>query len=107
MKKFLVPFLAIVLAIGFSAFTTNKPADNSNGLNPTYFYYVVNANGEIESPSSLINPGDPRTHSEQAGETTCGEVGIDCLRGFETQLSTDPADYPMTIQGEDEFKIPN
>ena len=90
MKKYVLGLVAIVLAIGFSAFTAKKkqPADD------VYYFYIVDSNGIIPSGSSVQFGGTKTLAYADANDGCSGSVN-DCLRGFLTQPSlptSDPGD---------------
>jgi hypothetical protein len=76
MKKYLLGIFAVILAIGFSAFTTKK---NKNADNTYYFYTVVN--GEIPSGASVMF-GGPVTLAAADIADNCEGSNTHCLRGF-------------------------
>ncbi len=75
MKKYLMGFIAIALAVGFSAFTANKKmaADKLDGL---YWY---------SSTSGTAFPGNPQVEPSP----DCLATGSNCALGF-TGVQTDP-----------------
>jgi len=67
MKKYLMGFIAVVLSIGFSAFTATKKM-NADKLDGLYWYGSTNG---------IAFPGNP-----QAEPPDCNAVGSNCALGF-------------------------
>jgi hypothetical protein len=103
MKNYILGIVAIVMAIGFSAFNVQKPVPKTTD---TFWYYRVDASTDaILSSSSLVNTNAAQTRadfeSDHASET-CSGNGQDCLRGF---IDPIPAgDFPYTLDGQDAFQ---
>jgi hypothetical protein len=77
MKKFAIPFLALILAVGFSAFKAPKQSDKADS--PVMYWY------EVDQFSQRILAGTPvYAHSPKEDVVTpCDDDGEDdCLRGF-------------------------
>lgn len=97
MKKFLVPLLALVLAVGFSAFTSAKKVQKPSGA--SMYWYAV------DQPSQKILAGTPLfAHTPRAQvQTDCADNGEeDCLRGFFNAQNTsadisDPGDEQIRV----------
>ena len=80
MKKYLVPFVALILAISFSAFTAPAQA-HKKPLDQSYYWY------EVDKPSQKIVAGTLLyAHAEKSVvPTECLDAASnDCLRGFST-----------------------
>jgi hypothetical protein len=78
MKKYLLGIFAIVLAVGFSAFTAPKKTSDQN---PYYWYHVVG--GEtIGGPISVEEGKVTKDQALMDNYTTCIDSGADvCLFG--------------------------
>ena len=76
MKKMIIPVLAVILAVSFSAFTPARKAQSN--ASSMYWY-------EVDRTSQKILAGTPLyVHAPKAEvETDCNDTGDDdCLRGF-------------------------
>ena len=94
MKKYLSGFLAIVLAIGFSSFTSTKEKDEN-----AYYFYHVDSSGIIPSGASYQFGGAVSLSHADANDG-CPTPGLnDCMRGFTTQPS-----LPTALPGEAQTK---
>jgi hypothetical protein len=99
MKKHLLSFMVMVLAIAISAFTTIGTKHNqANKPTTTYDWYTVdyssNPNGEV--PSGATKVFDDYTKADAQAEDGCtNTVQKHCLRGF----ITTPA-FPTTSYDE-------
>ena len=97
MKKYLLGFFAIIMALGLSAFQHSKvsPSKLETAL---YWYPVDQSSGAIDH-TQLINPSAKMTKSQlrTASLIPCPEApGVDCIRGFSDLQSSD-----VTTQGVD------
>jgi len=77
----LLPMLAIVAGIAFSAFTSAKPSESKNKVFANYFWYPVNpttglTNGPALNPSTAVSKADA-----MAALTECEDETSECLRG--------------------------
>lgn len=90
MKKYLLGIIAAVMAIGFSSFT----GENSKATDTEYYFYVVDANGEIPAGSS-VKFGSPVTLGFADANDGCAGTAKDCLRGFIT-----PPTLPTNMSGD-------
>jgi len=94
MKKYLLGFMAIVLAIGLSAFTGESKQATDN----VYYFYIVDGNGTIPFGSS-VQFGGTKTLAYADANDGCSGTASDCMRGFLTQPSlptNDPGDVHTT-----------
>jgi len=82
MKKYLIGFVAVILAIGFSAFTEKS----KQATDDVYYFYLVDGNGIIPSGSS-VQFGGTKTLAFADANDGCSGSGNDCMRGFLTQPS--------------------
>ncbi len=98
MKKYLLGIFAIVLAVGFSAFTTIKSETAARAQAQLYWYQVDEQSQVILEDTPLFD------HAERASLThTCADEGdLDCLRGFEFPQDTEEG--PIFDIGEDQIK---
>ncbi len=85
MKKFFVPILAVILAIGFSAFTSFQKSDSgANDLTNYNWYRVVydqdHPDGFIPSNAQPEFTGIDQSTANSMDD--CEDTGADCLRGF-------------------------
>lgn len=97
MKKYLLGFFAMIMALGLSAFqhSSVKPVASEEAL----YWYPVNQSTNAIDHTALINPSGKLTKSElrDNGDIPCPETpGVDCIRGFRTQQTSD-----VTTQGID------
>ena len=104
MHKKLLSFLAIVLVIGFSAFSSQQAVETSSSANTLYYWYRV-VNGTI-SPSTLVTDGPTDRFTKQDMQDnhlpcTLGTVS-DCVRGF-----VDPITEETDIEGEEAIQKNN
>lgn len=86
MKKYFFSLLAVVLAIGFSAFTpATKKSDKPEQL--LYWYYVNSDFATVEPQNEVSD--EPLEKSEAQGMVTCaGTSSNDCARGFSQPLQS-------------------
>ena len=96
-KKLILPMLAVLLAVGFSAFTKDSHKCNSNAGEDELYWYKIDGSGNIGLP---LNSEALSTKSEVFTEADCPDVsGDDCARGYEeTQTFGNPA---PTVSGAD------
>ena len=90
MKKYLMGFIVVIVAIGFSAFTGERKQNKDD----VYYFYVVDGNGIIPSGSS-VQFGGTKTLAYADANDGCSGTANDCMRGFLTQPSlptSDPGD---------------
>src|SRR5260221_14001861 len=94
MKKYLLGIVAVMLAVGFSAFQ-NVPANKINKTKelpqPTLYWYQIESDGSL---GSALNGGATMTKNTAKGYTSCTDVtSTDCDRGYTTAqtVGTDPA----------------
>ncbi len=86
MKKYLLSIIAVVIAVGLSAFTfENKPkAQKTDDVFYWYFVdYTNNSSGEIPLGSSVQFSGT-QTHQYAVDNDGCMGSAKDCMRGFST-----------------------
>ena len=90
MRKFLLPFIAVLTAIGFSAFTdANKTPFNTE--TPYYWYEILDDETISGTP---IDPSQ-KTMTEVMGGDCQDDQGTICLAGFETLVDEgEPAPSP-------------
>jgi hypothetical protein len=102
MKKSIIPMLAVIIAVGASAFTTVKN-HNHKKLASLYWYEVTydaaHPGGTIASSSDFY------TQSEKSQVISPCDAGTakDCLRGFVSPLTS----YPNNAAGTDQIQKPN
>jgi len=94
MKKYFLGIIAAVMAIAFSSFA----AENSKPTDDMYYFYVVDANGEIPANSSVQFGGQVTLGFADANDG-CSGSSKDCLRGFTT-----PPTLPTSISGDVQTK---
>jgi hypothetical protein len=97
MKKYILGFFAVVLALGMSAFQQSKVS--SSKLETALYWYPVNQSTNAIDHTALINPSSKLTKSQLRtnGQIPCPEApGVDCIRGFSSLQSSD-----VTTQGVD------
>lgn len=81
MKKYLLGLFAIVLAVGFSAFTAKKATPHK--ATTTYFWYEIDQDGKVSS--AALNPSEVDRAAAKSLSSGCEEdVSEVCLAGFET-----------------------
>ncbi|QQL49890.1 hypothetical protein [Mucilaginibacter ginkgonis] len=100
MKKQLFGFLAIIIALSASAFTTVKSSAHRTAV---LHWYTVDYSS---NPSGVINSSsDEYTVSEKSQVVSPCDEGTqkDCLRGFTNELTS----FPTTAMGADQIKRPN
>lgn len=98
MKKYLLGLFALVLAVGFSAFTSKNYVQKAS--TQELYWYSVNSIGE-SSPSDLINTSQALTKDDFRSEFSpeCDEITSDaCVRGFVNPLNT-----TVTVDGAENF----
>lgn len=92
MKKYLLGFIALLMAVSFSAFTSNTAKKTSSKFEESLYWYPVKANSTEIDHNALINPSTQYTKTEMDGLDLipCPIVaGTDCIRGFETVQTSD------------------
>ena len=85
MKKHLLSLIAIVLAIGFSAFTIPK---KGNGTNQALYWYYVDNDMITVNPNNRVSTSQIEKSAAQAIVTCEGETLNDCARGFDYVLTS-------------------
>jgi hypothetical protein len=87
MKKYLLSIFAVLLAVGFSAFT--KAPASRKAASTSYYWYAVDYSvpgGRVISNSGFLF-GGPQTQPDAQANDGCDDVEeIHCLRGFAQQL---------------------
>lgn len=97
MKKYLLGFFAIIMALGLTAFQHSTA--KASGLETALYWYPFNQSTGAIDHTQLINPSGKLTKSQlrAASLIPCPEApGVDCIRGFDAQQSAD-----VTTQGAD------
>lgn len=83
MKKNLLSFMVIAIAIGLSAFYSNSSSKETTEL----FWYEVNSAGVIPNASALMFSGIEQTKSYAETHSPCAPGSTtDCLRGFTAKI---------------------
>jgi hypothetical protein len=97
MKKYLLGIIAIVMAVGFSAFTKPEVKRTSNKEQTSYYWFrVANGYGDLSSlTSSQVSAY--LGFSSTAPTSGCSGSGYNCIVGF----NADDVDIPneMLKQG--------
>lgn len=91
MKKSLLGLFALILAVGFSAFSTVK--QHSKTLQDPYYWYVVDATGNVADDSGPLNIA-PRTKDEAVSDMLNGcpnSSGNFCILGSTSSTLTHTA----------------
>lgn len=94
MKKYLLGIVAIVLAIGLSAFGTSHQA-NDKGLT-SYVWYLTTYNDDFPS-GAILSSGDVRfggamqTQTYADANDGCSGTVKHCFRGYPNSLSSFPS----------------
>ena len=96
MKKYLLSLVAIVVAIGFSAYTTISKKQNVSKDTTTYDWYAVdystNPSGEV--PLGATKIFDDYTQADAQADDGCtNTVQKHCLRGFISTPSLPTTSY--------------
>ncbi|MCW3118107.1 MAG: hypothetical protein JWM28_2189 [Chitinophagaceae bacterium] len=92
MKKQIFGFLAVVIALGASAFTAPRHAVKHQTA--VYYWYKVNAANQIPSGSEAYS-GDQVTPDDAETMLPCvSGTHLDCVRGFTNQITTFPSSAP-------------
>lgn len=99
MKKHFLAIMAVIIAVGLSAYTTHKGVRKIKATTESpYFWYTLNqSTGKISS--SVLNPDaqDVKSNVIDGGSnalTTCSDVHTpDCLAGS-SSASLQPGDTP-------------
>ncbi len=88
MKKYLLGFFAIILAVGLSAFT--KAPDQKKTTDTEYYWYVVDysvAGGQVAAGTPASFSGVKKTKAHAISNDGCPDINdLHCLRGFINQL---------------------
>ena len=87
MKKYLLGFIAVVMAVGFSSFEK----ENKQRKDDVYYFYIVDGNGTIPFGSS-VQFGGTKTLAYADANDGCSGATNDCLRGFLTPPSLPTSD---------------
>jgi hypothetical protein len=111
MKKYLLGIFAVVIAVGLSAYTSQKTARKiKTGTETPYYWYTLNqTTGKISS--TVLNPDaqDVKSDVIEGGSnelTACSDVNFpDCLAGS-SSASLQPGDTPdaATISRDNRIK---
>jgi hypothetical protein len=89
MKKYLLGLIAIVFAVGASAFVAKNHHTSNNKLN-TYYWYSVNSSGQIVAGSQAYGGVKENvTYAEDNLPCPAG-TDADCVRGFNNQITSFP-----------------
>jgi hypothetical protein len=98
MKKFLVPAVAMIMAIVFSAFTAPK-AKTAEGFVGERYWYPVD-----ESSQVILQGTQPFYGLKSQVETPCqdNDPNLDCYRGFDTPINTSMGD--VSAVGDEQIK---
>jgi len=73
--------VAILLAVGFSAFAISNHASNNKAVEDDLYWYRIDASGKI---GTALNSEALSTKTEVLTEADCPDVsGDDCARGYE------------------------
>lgn len=96
MKKSIIPFASFILMLSVAMLSSAYTTEKSSPKQTTYFWYRVNASGQIPA-GSLQFSGTKRTQSYADANDMCEGTNQDCLRGFETALSS----FPSSEAGEE------
>lgn len=82
MKKYFLPVLAVVLAIGFSAFTAPKKIKSNKEDTYLYWYFYDLPNDKLAGQIGDV----PQLHREAVYATGCTDHPLgtfECARGYE------------------------
>lgn len=85
MKKQLFGILALVLAIGFSAFTPHKNSAAANNAKQTDYYWYAFDDANDKVVGSLIDYAE--AYEVKTGTCTEDAGDVECLRGFNSTLA--------------------
>ena len=104
MKKYLLGIIAVILAIGFSSFSSKHTTYQKKATDgPPLYWYEISGGNIVAFLNASQDPGDKVSKQEAMAEnfTPCqDEVGVDCIRGYSSlQTQTSPA--PQTEIDED------
>jgi hypothetical protein len=85
MKKYFLSTMAVILAIGFSAFTApKKPLETSQAL----YWYYVNSDMVTVEHTNRVSTSQIEKSDAQAIVTCEGNTLNDCARGFNQVLTS-------------------
>ena len=98
MKKYLLGIFAIVLAIGFSAFTTSNTAKKDSKM-VNYYWYQVEG-GQISESDPVFETEVSRAYAVENGPCLTG-TDADCLWAFDELITS----FPVTSDPQLETKI--
>ena len=97
MKKYLLGLVAVVLAIGFSAFTKSTVTKNKR-TDGSYFWYEYDAGAD--QLGVLVNPNNTVkiSKNDAFGYTDCqDETSTDCLRGYDNNDMANESHPPSPL----------
>lgn len=103
MKKYFSGVIGIVFALTLIAF--QGMSNSATTDDEEYFWYTVtydedNPTGAILSPSDIRFSGLAQTETYADLNDGCSGTTQHCLRGFTSQLTTNPAMYPISAVGQ-------
>lgn len=91
----IVAIMLVVTTVLTFGFKSGEKSDQS--LDPTYYWYKVNAAGQMVAGSEAYG-GAPTTEDQAHENLPCTEGNVsDCVRGFTTQIVTFPSTAPGTV----------
>lgn len=83
MKKYFIGLVAVILAVGFSAFTAPHKV-KSSAKDPQYIWYEV-VNNQVDPDAPLNETAMSKADFEDDPLTSCPTGNtVDCVRGFLT-----------------------
>ena len=96
-KKFGMGMLAVLMAVGFSAFTAPKSTGTTGAQSVERYWYKV-VSGAIPQNAPLFD------HAAKAAVTSPCSAGMtrDCLRGFTLEQNT--SNGPINASGDEQIK---
>jgi hypothetical protein len=97
MKKYFIPFLALIIAGSLCAFTSKSTSGTSQ---QELYWYIVNSNNQSVQGTEVNS--EPMTSQEaiDEGKILCsGNTSVDCARGF-----IDPLTATTNLPGEEQVK---
>lgn len=86
--------IGLVLSVGTTAF---KATASNNPNDPTYYWYRVNASGEIVNGSIQFS-GAMKTVTYADANDGCSGTPADCLRGFSSPIPS--GNFPTDDAGD-------
>jgi len=95
MKKYLLGIIAVVVAIGATAFTKEIKKEKTTPAVTDLYWYTVTynedfPNGAVMSSSDIRFSGVPQTQTYANANDGCSGTAIHCLRGFSSTLASFP-----------------